>query len=166
MSALAIVFWISVGLVLYAHVGYGALLCLLARVRARPAGASTAATVLPTVSVIVAAYAEQDVIGARIANLLALEYPRERLELIVACDGSPDATAALARAAGADLVIELDVYSGALTGLLVAEVEFGSEEAAGTFEPPAWFGTEVTDDARFKNQQLASVGAPAEVERS
>ena len=68
--------------------------------------------------------------------------------------------------AGADLVIELDVYSGALTGLLVAEVEFGSEEAAGTFEPPAWFGTEVTDDARFKNQQLASVGAPAEVERS
>ena len=68
--------------------------------------------------------------------------------------------------AGADLTIELDVYSGALTGLLVAEVEFGSEEAAGTFEPPAWFGTEVTDDARFKNQQLASVGAPAEVERS
>ncbi len=68
--------------------------------------------------------------------------------------------------AGADLNIELDVYSGPLTGLLVAEVEFGSEEAAGTFEPPAWFGTEVTDDARFKNQQLASVGAPADVERS
>jgi adenylate cyclase len=66
--------------------------------------------------------------------------------------------------AGADLNIELDVYSGALTGLLVAEVEFGSEEAADTFEPPAWFGTEVTDDARFKNQQLASEGAPADAE--
>ena len=66
--------------------------------------------------------------------------------------------------AGADLNIELDVYSGALTGLLVAEVEFGSEEDADTFKPPPWFGTEVTDDARFKNQRLASEGAPADDE--
>jgi glycosyltransferase involved in cell wall biosynthesis len=62
---------------------------------------------LPTVSVIVAAYAEQDVIVARVANLRELDYPRERLELIVACDASPDATAERARAAGADLVLEL-----------------------------------------------------------
>jgi glycosyltransferase involved in cell wall biosynthesis len=63
--------------------------------------------VVPTVSVIVAAYAEESVISDRVENLLALDYPRERLELIVACDGSPDATAARARAAGADLVLEL-----------------------------------------------------------
>ncbi len=61
------------------------------------------------------------------------------------------------------LNIELDVYSGALTGLVVAEVEFGSEGAADAFEPPAWFGAEVTDDARFKNQRLASEGAPTRV---
>ncbi len=61
----------------------------------------------PAVSVIVAAYAEQDVIAARVANLLALDYPSAALELIVACDGSPDATAARARAAGADIVLEL-----------------------------------------------------------
>jgi glycosyltransferase involved in cell wall biosynthesis len=62
---------------------------------------------LPSVSVIVAAYAEEAVIAARVRNLLALDYPRERLEVIVACDGSPDATAARAREAGADLVLEL-----------------------------------------------------------
>ena len=66
-------------------------------------------------------------------------------------------------AAGDGLDIELDVYSGALTGLSVAEVEFGTEEAADAFEPPAWFGHEVTDDARFKNQRLASEGAPRTV---
>jgi adenylate cyclase len=63
--------------------------------------------------------------------------------------------------AGPGLTIELDVYSGALAGLNVAEVEFGSEDAADGFEPPEWFGPEVTDDARFKNQRLACEGAPA-----
>ncbi len=62
-----------------------------------------------------------------------------------------------------DLSIELDVYSGALTGLFVAEVEFASETAADAFEPPEWFGAEVTDDARFKNQRLAWEGAPTDV---
>ena len=47
-------------------------------------------------------YAEGDVIAARLANLRALEYPPERLEVIVACDGSPDATAQRAREAKAD----------------------------------------------------------------
>lgn len=61
------------------------------------------------------------------------------------------------------LTIELDIYSGGLTGLKVAEVEFGSEDAADGFEPPEWFGSEVTDDARLKNQKLACEGAPADV---
>jgi adenylate cyclase len=65
-------------------------------------------------------------------------------------------------AAGEDVHIEVDVYCGALTGLSVAEVEFDTEEAADAFEPPAWFGCEVTDDVRFKNQRLASEGAPTD----
>ncbi len=56
---------------------------------------------------IVAAYDEEEVIAAKIANALALDYPRERLELIVASDGSADATVKRARAAGADLVLDL-----------------------------------------------------------
>ena len=56
---------------------------------------------------IVAAYAEQAVIADRVANLRALDYPADRLEVIVACDGSPDDTAQSARAAGADVVLDL-----------------------------------------------------------
>ena len=58
------------------------------------------------------------------------------------------------------LTIELDVYEGALAGLVVAEVEFDSEQRADTFAGPGWLGREVTDDARYKNQRLACEGAP------
>jgi adenylate cyclase len=56
--------------------------------------------------------------------------------------------------------IELDVYSGRLAGLATAEVEFGSEEESGTFIPPDWFGEEVSEDRRYKNESLALHGAP------
>jgi adenylate cyclase len=58
------------------------------------------------------------------------------------------------------LTVELDVYGGALAGLVVAEVEFASEDDANAFVAPAWFGREVTDDERYKNQRLARDGAP------
>jgi glycosyltransferase involved in cell wall biosynthesis len=103
----AIVFWVSVGLLVYAHVGYALLLALIARLRPEHRSAEQSLVELPTVSVIVPAYAEQEVIGARIGNLRILDYPHDRLELIVACDGSPDATAQRARDAGAHLVLEL-----------------------------------------------------------
>jgi len=109
MTALAILFWVSTALLIHTQVGYGLLLAALACLRGRGLrGAFVAVTVVPPrVSVIVAAYAEEAVIGERVANLRALDYPRDRLELIVACDGSPDATAQLARQAGADVVLEL-----------------------------------------------------------
>ena len=110
MTVIAIVFWGSVGLILYAHAGYPLLLGLLASLRGRTPRARARTLPddeLPIVSVIVAAYAEQDVIADRVANIRALDYPPELLELIVACDGSPDETAARARAAGSNLVLEL-----------------------------------------------------------
>jgi len=107
--AVAIVFWVCTGLIVYAQLGYGLLLGLLARVarapRAAPPGGDDAQ--LPSVSLVVAAYQEEAVIAGKVANLRALDYPRDRLELIVACDGSPDATAQRAREAGADVVLEL-----------------------------------------------------------
>jgi cellulose synthase/poly-beta-1,6-N-acetylglucosamine synthase-like glycosyltransferase len=108
VTAIAIVFWISVGLVLYAHAGYFLLLWVVDRVRpARRAGLVPDTGELPSVSVIVAAYAEGEVIERRLENLRALDYPRELVEVIVACDGSPDDTPQRARDAGADVVLEL-----------------------------------------------------------
>ena len=105
MEALEAVFWICVGLLAYTHVGYPVLLALL--VRARRVSPVREPKELPTVSLIVAAHDEEQVIAAKVANALALDYPRELLEVIVASDGSTDRTAALAREAGADVVLDL-----------------------------------------------------------
>jgi adenylate cyclase len=51
--------------------------------------------------------------------------------------------------------IELDVFTGSRAGLVIAEVEFQSVEAAQAFQPPDWFGREVTDDPAFANRNLA-----------
>jgi glycosyltransferase involved in cell wall biosynthesis len=114
VTLLKTTFWASAGLLVYTHAGYPAALAALDRVRGGrgEAGASGSAVTasdapLPGVSVIVAAYAEEAVIAERVANLRALDYPADRLEVIVVCDGSPDATAQRARDAGADLVLEL-----------------------------------------------------------
>ena len=69
----------------------------------------------------------------------------------------------LPQPAGApDLILEVDEYSGALDGLVVAEVEFPDEETSSGFEPPAWFVRELTDDWRYANRSLASDGMPEE----
>jgi adenylate cyclase len=66
----------------------------------------------------------------------------------------------LAAGGSGELVIELDVYAAGLTGLVVAEVEFEDEAAAGDFVAPGWFGHEVTEDDAYKNQRLAVDGLP------
>lgn len=106
MQFVALVFWVSAGLIVYTHLGYPLLLRLLVALR-RGRSAPPGLDELPRASLIVAAYDEEGVIEAKLANALALDYPRDRLELIVASDGSADATAERARAAGADLVLEL-----------------------------------------------------------
>jgi len=55
---------------------------------------------------------------------------------------------------------ELDVYEGALAGLVVAEVEFDSVEASESFRPPEWLGHEVTGDPGYANRTLACDGRP------
>jgi cellulose synthase/poly-beta-1,6-N-acetylglucosamine synthase-like glycosyltransferase len=105
---LAVLFWISAALIVYTHLGYPLALRLLLALRHRPSHRPKAWSELPRVSLIVAAYDEEEVIEDKVANALALDYPRDRLELIVASDGSGDATVERARAAGADLVLELE----------------------------------------------------------
>jgi glycosyltransferase involved in cell wall biosynthesis len=114
VSALAVVFWVSVALLAYTHLGYPMVLALAARAigPAKPPPTPSDARALgpappPSVSLIVAAHDEGTVIAAKVANALALDWPRERLEVVVCSDGSTDDTASCARAAGADLVLDL-----------------------------------------------------------
>jgi len=122
---LAAIFWICAGLIVYTHLGYPLGLRVLVALRRHPTLRPGTWEEPPRVSLIVAAYEEEEVIAAKIANALALDYPRERLELIVASDGSGDATVERARAAGADLVLDLP------RGGKVAAQNAAAERAAG-----------------------------------
>ncbi|MBA3808884.1 MAG: glycosyltransferase [Solirubrobacterales bacterium] len=108
-AALEAIFWLSCTLIVWTQAGYGLALALIAHLspRRRSSAREPEAQELPPLSLIIAAHDEQEVIAAKVANALALDYPRERLEVVVACDGCSDETAAAARAAGADLVLEL-----------------------------------------------------------
>jgi CYTH domain-containing protein len=53
-----------------------------------------------------------------------------------------------------NITVEVDVYEGELEGLIIAEVEFPSVEESEAFEPPDWFGREVTNIAQYKNRNL------------
>jgi len=95
-----VAFWVSAGLVAYAYLLYPVVLWLLTEWRRTPAPPTDTANdlSLPLVSVLVVAHNEEAFMQARIENLLALDYPRERLELVVASDGSTDRTNEIARA--------------------------------------------------------------------
>jgi cellulose synthase/poly-beta-1,6-N-acetylglucosamine synthase-like glycosyltransferase len=147
-TALEIVFWAAAALIVWTQLGYALVIMALARILA-PAPAATSTSRerpnIPTqhaedvsradsgrgqrsmpVSLIVAAHDEQTVITAKILNALALDYPRELLQVIVACDGCADATASNAREAGADLVLELP--RGGKIAAQDAAVEWASGE--------------------------------------
>jgi cellulose synthase/poly-beta-1,6-N-acetylglucosamine synthase-like glycosyltransferase len=100
--ALKIAFWASAGALVWTHIAYPAAARLLARVRERPVRRDDSR--VPTVAVIVTAYNEEAVIERRIADLRSLDYPPDRVELVVTSDASSDATEALAESAGARVV--------------------------------------------------------------
>ena len=55
-----------------------------------------------------------------------------------------------------DLTIEFDIFEGHFSGLMLAEVEFASEEDANAFVPPAWFSKDVTMSGEYQNSRLAT----------
>jgi cellulose synthase/poly-beta-1,6-N-acetylglucosamine synthase-like glycosyltransferase len=84
-------FWLSAGAIAWTHAGYPLAAAALARWRPRPV---RRADVTPPVTVVVAAHDEERVIGRRVENLLELDYPPDRLAVVVASDGSEDGTVA------------------------------------------------------------------------
>jgi cellulose synthase/poly-beta-1,6-N-acetylglucosamine synthase-like glycosyltransferase len=90
--------------VTWVYAGYPLALALLGVLRPRP---RTTGAMEPSLSVIVAAHDEVEVIADKVANVLASDYPTSSVELIVASDGSTDGTVEAARDAGASLVLDL-----------------------------------------------------------
>jgi cellulose synthase/poly-beta-1,6-N-acetylglucosamine synthase-like glycosyltransferase len=101
LIAVVVLFWASLAALAWTHVAYPLAVSALARVRARPVRTGDE---LPTVTLIVAAHNEEKVIERRIENLCALDYPVDRLEIVVTSDASTDATEELAARAGARVV--------------------------------------------------------------
>lgn len=94
-TLLTAIFWILLGLIVYVYAGYPALLFLLSLVV--PAGRRGAEVFFPSVTVIIPAYNEEKHIGKKLENTLALEYPREKLEVVVMSDQSTDSTDEIVR---------------------------------------------------------------------
>lgn len=85
-----VIFWVSTALILYTFLGYPLLLWLLRWLFRRPIRKSIFE---PRVSMLIAAYNEAEVIAEKVRNALAVDYPADRLEVVVASDGSTDRTA-------------------------------------------------------------------------
>ncbi|HEV2591975.1 MAG TPA: glycosyltransferase, partial [Gaiellaceae bacterium] len=102
LLAVEIVFWASLAALVWTHAAYPAFAAALARVASRPV---RAADIEPGVTVIVAAYNEEAVIARRIENLIALDYPKEKVRIVVSSDASSDRTEEIARAYPGVLVI-------------------------------------------------------------
>jgi len=87
---LAILFWLSVFLIIYTYIGYPVMLALIAKLI--PFQSRASGTLDPSVTLLITAYNEEAVIEKKIENSLRLDYPRDRLQIIVAADGSSDRT--------------------------------------------------------------------------
>jgi cellulose synthase/poly-beta-1,6-N-acetylglucosamine synthase-like glycosyltransferase len=94
----AFLFWLAFAVLLYQYVGYPLALAGLAALRGRKRAASYARDEdLPSVTLVISAYNEAEVLEGKLRNALALDYPKERFEIVVASDGSTDATNEIAR---------------------------------------------------------------------
>lgn len=93
MTNLEYVFWLFFGLIIFHYIGFGVLVMILGKIFGKKNTISQLSdSDLPTVSFIVAAYNEERIIEQKIKNDLCLDYPKDKLEIIVVSDGSTDST--------------------------------------------------------------------------
>lgn len=124
------VFWLSVGVVFYAYAGYPLLVAMLARARGTHPREGEAC---PPLTVVVAAFNEQARIGARVRDILAQDYPADRLQVLVVSDGSTDGTAAAADIGDARVrVLALPENLGKASAINAALASIDSELVAFT----------------------------------
>lgn len=89
-----IIFWVAVILIVYTYIGFPLGVVLRGLFWGRPYEHDEPTTA-PSVSIVISAYNEASSIGAKLENILSMEYPRECLEVIIASDGSTDGTDAI-----------------------------------------------------------------------
>ncbi|MFQ5700996.1 MAG: glycosyltransferase family 2 protein [Acidobacteriota bacterium] len=95
---MTIAFWLLFGLVLYAYIGYPLLIGLVAILRGRRPDRDDAFE--PTVSILIPAYNEEAIIGAKLDNVLSLDYPASKREIIVASESDDGTNEIVERYAG------------------------------------------------------------------
>ena len=105
---LEIIFWFSIGIISYNYFIYPVIIILLSKVyKGDPALSIEDLEELPTVSFIIAAYNEEKVIREKIVNALKLNYPKDKIEIIVASDGSDDRTEEIVKSFVSDDVVSV-----------------------------------------------------------
>src|SRR5262245_51111775 len=85
------IFWLSTLLVFYTYVGYGVVIYIFSKIK-RPTPIPKTGTHLPEVTLLIAAYNEEAFIEEKISNTLALDYPKDKLRIMIVTDGSTDST--------------------------------------------------------------------------
>ena len=95
MKVIELIFWIAIALIVYTYVGYGIVLFVLIKIKrlfSRKKELNLTENDLPEVTLLIAAYNEQDYVKAKVENTLQLDYPKEKLHQIWVTDGSNDET--------------------------------------------------------------------------
>lgn len=107
-------FWLGIGLVFYTYLGYGIVIGILVKLKNKftPEKNNITSEDFLTVAFVVAAYNEEDYIREKVANTLALEYPREQLDIIFVTDGSSDQTPDILRTYEGIQVLHDDARKG------------------------------------------------------
>ena len=115
---MTLLFWLSVGAIIYPYLIYPLVLVIVNRLLRLPMHVADAGYI-PSVSILMPVHDEASRVEAKIHNLLALDYPNEQLQLVVIADGCSDDSAGRARAAGGERteIVELETWSGKAAAL-------------------------------------------------
>jgi biofilm PGA synthesis N-glycosyltransferase PgaC len=114
-----IIFWISIFLIVYTFVGYGFVLYILVKIKGlfKKPFVFKSEAILPTVTVLIAAYNEEDIIEEKIENTLSLNYPKDKVQIIFITDGSSDSTAEKVSGFNEVTLLHQDVRGGKMAAI-------------------------------------------------